>query len=222
MIMVKIAIIDDQGLFRESLANLIRGEAGLSCMMLCDSATQFLLAIQKGGAVLPDILLLDLEMPGMNGIELNGILQKQYPAIKIIILSVHANEKLIASLIREGADGYLTKNCEKKELIGAIHMVNEQGFYINKMTMQAMQQHARQVSGPLHNVNGIPLDLTKREVEILKLICQEYSSGEIAEKLFLSPRTVEGHRNNLVQKIGCKNIAGLVFAIRHHIYSIGF
>jgi DNA-binding NarL/FixJ family response regulator len=219
--MITIALIDDQRLFRESLGNLIREIPGISCLYQCDGGAEFLAAIGKEGAAVPEVILLDLEMPGMNGIELNQLLQIKYPAIKVIILSVHAQEKLIASLIREGADGYLTKNCDRTELAEALEMVHRHGYYINKMTLEAIRNHARLTPAPIRNSNGIPIDLTKRETEILSLICYEYSNEEIAARLYLSPRTVEGHRLSLAQKIGCKNTAGLViFAVRYGIHPL--
>jgi two-component system, NarL family, response regulator DegU len=219
--MIPIAIVDDQRLFRESLGNLIRGLPGFSCICSCGGGEEFLEAIGKEGGSIPQVVLLDLEMPGMNGIELNRILQVRYPVIRVIILTVHAREKLIASLIREGADGYLTKNCDRDELVEALEMVSTQGYYINKMTLQAMRNHARISPAPVRNSAGIPIDLSKRETEVLALICRECRNEEMAAQLYLSPRTVEGHRLNLIQKIGCRNTAGLVlFAVRHGIHPL--
>lgn len=221
--MISIAIIDDQQLFRESLNNLLSTVPDFHCILQCGNGAEFLSALEQNPALQPSVALLDLEMPVMNGVELNKILQEHYPDIKVVILSVHANERLIASLIRDGADGYLTKNCDKEELVGAIKMLHNNGYYINKMTLQAMQQNAGNKIATVQNVNNIPVNLSKRETEILQLICMEYSNTEIAEKLFLSARTVEGHRNNMLNKVGCKNSAGLVlFAVRHQIYSMPF
>lgn len=216
--MIRLALIDDQQLFREGITNLLNSITDTFSVESFDSAKAFLAYLLHCEA-LPEIVLLDLEMPEMNGIDLNNYLQKVYPQIKIIILSVHANDKLIASLIRSGADGYLTKNCDKEELIRAVKNVHEQGFYINKCTMQALQQNSFIKKSVSENVNGIPIELSKRETEVLQLICKEKSNAEIAAQLFLSVRTVEGHRNSLLQKTGCRNTAGLVlFAIRQHLY----
>ena len=159
----------------------------------------------------------------MNGIELNAQLQKQYPDLRVVILSTHANDRLIASLIKDGAHGYLTKNCDKQELTDALNMVHNAGYYINKATLMAIQHAPSNQAAGLKNLAGIPIELSQREIEVLELICKEYSTAEIAEKLFISPRTVEGHRVNMLQKTNCKNVAGLVlFAIRHSIYTIPF
>ncbi len=215
--MIRVALIDDQQLFRESLSNLLNSISNVFTVQSFAGAEEFLDFLQDCRQ-LPEIVLLDLEMPGMNGIDLNNQLQKKYPQIKVIILSVHANEKLIASMIRSGADGYLTKNCDKEELIKAVQNVHEQGYYINKKTMQAIQQNSFLKKNTLENVNGLPIELSKRETEILQLICKEHSNTEIAAHLFLSVRTVEGHRNSILQKTGCRNTAGLVlFAVRHQL-----
>ena len=215
--MIRVALIDDQQLFRESLSNLLNSISNVFTVQSFAGAEEFLDFLQDCRQ-LPEIVLLDLEMPGMNGIDLNNQLQKKYPQIKVIILSVHANEKLIASMIRSGADGYLTKNCDKEELIKSVQNVHEQGYYINKKTMQAIQQNSFLKKNTLENVNGLPIELSKRETEILQLICKEHSNTEIAAHLFLSVRTVEGHRNSILQKTGCRNTAGLVlFAVRHQL-----
>lgn len=217
--MINVAIVDDQQLFRESLSDLLHSDPSISCINQCANGADFLAHLQQPATQIPDIVLLDLEMPVMNGIELNEVIQKTHPGLKVIILSMHANGKLIASLIKAGVDGYLTKNCDKAELLQAIKMVHQHGHYINTTTMLALRQNEQSKMNTLHNVNNIPIDLSKREVEILRLICSEYSNIEIADKLFISPRTVEGHRNSIIQKIGCKNSAGLIlFALRNSIF----
>lgn len=221
--MINIAIVDDQQLFRETLVDAVQSDGTVRCGLQCSNGRDLLCLLEDTAAERPEIVLLDLEMPVMDGIELNDILQKKYPGIKVIILSIHANERLIASLIKAGASGYLSKNCEKKELLRAIKMVHEQGFYINAYTMHAIQQHSNDKAGTMYNVNNIPINLSKREVEILRLICKEYSNADIAAELFISARTVEGHRNNIIQKIGCKNSAGMVlFALRYSIFTPPF
>src|SRR5688500_17672097 len=124
--MIRIALTDDQLLFRQSLASLISSTPGFELVMEADNGISCLEKLSTMAA-LPDILLLDMEMPGMDGIELNEMLHKQYPSIKVIVVSVHANERLIARMIEAGASGYLIKNCDKEELVAAIHSVNTSG-----------------------------------------------------------------------------------------------
>jgi DNA-binding NarL/FixJ family response regulator len=141
--------------------------------------------------------------------------------MKVIVLSGHARERLIARMIEAGSSGYLVKNCDKEELVTAIYSVGKNGFYINAQVLKAMQVTAGQKGKPLRNSNYIPIELTAREKEVLLRICRELSNAEIAAQLHLSIRTVEGHRNNLLAKTGCRNTAGLVvFAVKYGIYEL--
>jgi len=217
---IRIAIADDQNLFRQALASLI---SGLPSFVLAMEAAngQELLTLLEQAPILPDIALIDMDMPGMNGVDLNIELQKRHPAIRVIVLSVHDNPRIIARMIEAGADAYLVKNCDREELTTAIRIVYTTGFYINHRALLAIQQSAAYKNKPIKNINGIPLSITNRESEIMQLICQEFNSSEIAARLNLSLRTVEGHRNNLMNKIGCRNIAGLVlFAVKYGLFIV--
>ena len=125
-------------------------------------------------------------------------------------------------MIEAGACGYLTKNCEIDELVTAINTTHNNGFYFNQDTLAAMRKTSQYKSGEIRNISNIAIELTAREKEILVLLCRELSNIEIGERLFISPRTVEGHRNNLLQKTGCRNTAGLViFAIKNNLFQVG-
>lgn len=215
---IKIAVVDDQQLFREGLIALLDTE-------------EFEVVAQAGhGKELlellptlpehPEILLLDMNMPEMNGLELTQILQKQAPHIKIIILTVHDQERYIYKMIEMGTSGYLLKNCDMQELTAAVRAVHTSGFYFNERIRAAMQNSSKYKGMQLKNVNNIPVELTDREIEILRLVCKEHTNAEIAEMLNISVRTVDGHRNNLLLKTGCRNAAGLVlFAINNNLYN---
>jgi DNA-binding NarL/FixJ family response regulator len=218
---ISLALVDDQVLFRQGIASLINSEAGFSLVMEADNGEDFLFNLTKM-ELLPDIVLMDMEMPGMDGMQLNEELHKRYPSIKVIVLSVHDSERLMARMIQAGASGYLFKNCNKEELLNAIRSVFTNGFYITPAVLKAIQSPAAHAKG-LTNIQSIPIELSQREIEVLKLICEEFSNAEIAEKLFISVRTVDGHRNNLLAKTGCHNTAGLVlFAVKHHIFEVLF
>lgn len=219
---IRIALADDQQIFRRGLALLIGGVADFSIVLQAANGEEFLkqLAVMSE---LPHIAMIDMEMPAMDGIGLNAILKEKYPSVKVIILSVHEKERLIARMIEAGASGYLFKNCDPEELTEAIYSTYRNGFYINQQVLKAIQHASSAKTRQLSNINNIPLELTKREEEILQLICRELSNGEIAEQLFISVRTVEGHRNNLLMKTGCHNTAGLVlFAVKQGIFEIGY
>ena len=218
---INVALVDDQVLFREGIASLIKNEAGLSLVAEADSGLDFLSAL-KNMDELPDVLLMDMEMPGMDGMQLNDELRKTFPSVKVIVLSVHAGERLMARMIHAGACGYLLKNCNKDELVNAIRSVFNNGFYITSAVLKAIQSPAANAKG-ITNIQSIPIDITQREKEVLQLICEEFSNVEIAEKLFISVRTVDGHRNNLLAKTGCHNTAGLVlFAVKYRIFELIF
>jgi len=218
---IKISIVDDQNLFRESLALLISTVTEFQLVSASDNGLTFLQKLTNENIVKPDIVLLDMDMPDMNGIELNNILHKQYPAIKVIVLSVHVQPLLIAQMINAGAAAYLAKNCNKEELMMAVETVYKTGFYFSNNVLKAIQQSAGHKPFVQKNVSNVPVHLTGREIQILRLICKELSNAEIAEQLYLSTRTVEGHRNNLLIKTGCRNTAGLVlFAIRYSLFEL--
>ncbi|MCG2616166.1 response regulator transcription factor [Terrimonas sp. NA20] len=223
MTSIRIGLVDDQVLFRQGLSALIRSEPGFLLILEAGDGSDCLQQLANTKE-LPDIILADMEMPGMDGIELNERLQKEYPSVKIIVVSVHTTERLIARMIEQGASGYLAKNCDKAELLIAIKTVASTGFYINARVLKAIQNtSAIHHNQSLKNMNGIPVELSPREKEILLLICKEYTAGEIASQLFLSARTVEGHRNNLLQKTGRRNTAGLVlFAVKYHLHEVTF
>jgi DNA-binding NarL/FixJ family response regulator len=217
---IQIALVDDQLLFRQAMAMLIESEPGLSLMMQADNGIDCLRQLNLLDDP-PDLALVDMEMPGMDGQQLTEELQKKFPSIKVVILSVHSKERLIARMIQAGASGYLFKNCDKQELLLAIRTVYTSGFYINPVVLKAIQSVSTPGQDPVKKETAIPVDLSKREREILELICREQSNTEIAEQLFLSVRTVEGHRNNLLQKTGCRNTAGLVlFAVKYHLFEV--
>jgi DNA-binding NarL/FixJ family response regulator len=217
---ITIAIADDQTLFRQALRTLIASVSQFELVAEAENGPSLIDQMGRLNSV-PDISLIDMKMPEMNGIELNRILQHDYPETKVIILSEYGEKRIISTMIVAGARSYLQKNCDKDEFVTTITSVQNAGFYINNQILEAIQSSSAKLNKPVKSINEIPFEITRREKEILQLICSEYSNSEIADKLFLSIRTVEGHRNNLILKTGCKNTAGLVlFAIRYNIYNI--
>jgi DNA-binding NarL/FixJ family response regulator len=215
---INIAIADDQKLFRKGMAALIgsfdemflvfEAENGRALLNLCESAT-----------IKPDVILLDLSMPELNGLETLKILKDEFPAIRVVILTIHEAESFILATIQAGANGYLAKNAEPEEVEQAIREVFKNDFYFTMPMLEVMRKGLtkRTQTPTLENENK----LTARELEILQLICKQFNSPEIAEKLFLSNRTVEGHRNNLLLKTGCRNTAGLVlYALKHKLIDL--
>ena len=219
---IRIAIADDQSLFRDAIANLLRTNGAFELVAVAENGRLLIEQIEKLD-VPPDVALIDMNMPEMNGVELNAVLNKRFPTVKVIVLSVHGEERYISKMIEAGACSYLVKNCETKELFDTIINTHSLGFYFNREALNAMRHAGQHRKVSIQNLNNIPIALTQREAAILKLICNELTNAEIAEKLFISNRTVDGHRNNLLAKIGCKNTAGLViFAIKYGIFELQF
>ncbi len=211
---IKLIVVEDQQLFREGLIALLSKEENIDILFEAEHGEDCIQKL-KSATILPDIALIDLEMPIMDGIELNTYLNANFPDIKVIMLSGHSRERIIAKMIQEGASGYLLKNCEKHELLDAIKTTVIKGFYVNDNVLRAIQSNAQKTKN-YRSTSQLTVDLTQRELEVLQLICKEFSNAEIAEKLCISQRTVEGHRNNLILKSGSKNTAGLIiFAIKN-------
>lgn len=214
---IKLGLVDDHNLFREGIKSILQKIKNIDLVLEAVSGKSLLAKLSN---VVPDVILLDLEMEDMNGVDATLKLQELYPDLKIIILTMHKEERMISYLMEVGANGYLLKDTNKEELEEAIHSVYEKGFYFNAFVSQAL------LKGLKHKTNKPPVigkdyHLTTRELEVLALITEELTTAEIAEKLFLSVRTIEGHRKNLLLKLGVKNTAGLMIkAIREKLIVI--
>lgn len=213
--MIHIAIADDHTLFKAGVVELIRAQTDMCLVFEAQHGNDFIERLGQGPC--PDIALIDLEMPGMNGIDLTIYLRDHYPTVKIVVLSAYSQERFVVRLIELGASAFLPKSASTATLFDAIRQTYNHGFFMTEASYKAMQK-TDSFPKTLNSVNHIPIELTARETEILQLICKELTNQEIASRLFLSVRTVEGHRNNLLLKTGCKNTAGLVmFAVRHEL-----
>ena len=215
--MIKVAIVDDHKLFREGIRFLLSQMKGIDVVFEVASGNDLLEQLPDYQV---DIVLLDLEMDDMDGVDTIQQLKPDYPDLGIIVLTMHSETKMMAYLMELGANSYLLKDTEPEVLEKAIHMVKEEGFYFTPTVSHAMlkgiQDKTRKKPVLKNNVT-----LTSREVEVLELICQEYTAKEIADKLFISPRTAEGHRRHLIEKLGVKNTAGLIVrAIKEEIVEV--
>lgn len=217
---IKIILADDELLFRKGIAFLLEREKNIEIIFEASDGSEILDYLKKN-KVYPDIILMDLKMPNLNGVEATKIIQKDFPEIKIIALTSYDSKSFINNMIQVGASSYLIKNATPTEMIFTINEVAKNGFYYNESVMQVINECATQIQ---KNSKLILEEnfLTSREKEVLELICKQFNTQEIADKIFISPRTVEGHRTNLLLKTDCKNIAGLVvYAIQNKIIDIG-
>ena len=212
-----VIIVDDHKLFRKGVEALLSdfdfvevlGEAGNGIELL-----DILKQISKK----PDIILLDLSMPEMDGPEVFEILRDEYPDIKVIILTMEDDNQIILHLIQLGVNGYLLKSADTDEMETALRKVLRNDFYfsdnITEIVMKDLLNHR-------NTPKSVEIKLTSRELDILHLICEELTAGEIADKLCLSARTVEGYRAKLLSKTQTKNMAGLVlFAVKNKLIDI--
>lgn len=200
--MTSIGIVDDHILIINGLAHMLGDLPDYPIAFTATSGKQLMAHLEQQ---LPDVLLLDIELPDTNGIDLCANILRQYPNLPIIALTNHDEVVYVKKMIRNGAKGYLLKGTDKPTLLNAIDTVYNGQQFLDRHMEQAIVQQT--ISGKRTTV---VVKLTKRENEILGLIANELSNQEIADKLFLSVRTVESHRHSLNQKLNIKNSAGLV------------
>ena len=205
-----ITLADDHELMLDGLSGLINSEPGLEVVAMAKNGEELVQSIKKN---YPDICLVDLDMPIMDGLQASEVLLRQFPEIKIVILTMHKERSLLKRMKRMGIKGYLIKTCDSDELIFAIRKVIKGGTYftsdilINSLPDEAGASEIEKTTS-----------LSKRELEIIKLLCAGDSNRKIGDKLFISHKTVETHRSNIMQKLDVHNIAELIhFCYRNEI-----
>ncbi|MDR6567829.1 two component transcriptional regulator, LuxR family [Chitinophaga ginsengisegetis] len=211
---IKVAIADDHKIFRSGVINTLIPYENISFVFEADDGLHLLQIMETQQ---PDVILMDLKMPNMDGIEATIKVKEKYPDVKIIILTMYEDDNFIVHLVENGANAYLLKNAEPEEIYEAICTTFEKGFYFNDnvnlaLLKKVLHKNKQQFKPTLKN----EIQLNDREQEVLKLICNELTTQEISEQIFLSPRTVEGIRQKLLEKINVKNSVGLVlYAFRN-------
>lgn len=215
---INIGLVEDQFLFREGMKAILSSYEEFEVVM--ESEDGFSVMDKLANCeTLPDVLLVDLSLPkdgdhDFDGIAVTDVVVENYPKIKILILSVHDDDAFVAELIERGAHGYLIKDSDPNEVTEAIKSVYSKGSYINQKTLLAIQKKMNQ-KHKTSTRKSQDEALTRREIDVLRLVCQQKTTGEIAEELFISSKTVDGHRNNLLHKTHSRNVAGLVlYAIK--------
>jgi DNA-binding NarL/FixJ family response regulator len=212
----RVFLVDDHKIFREGLKHLIELEEVGTVIAEAANGQEFM---QKLSEPIPDVVLMDISMPHMNGIEATKAAREKYPDIQIVALSMHGDEEYYYKMIEAGVRGFLLKDSGIKEIERAIYTVLEgESYFSNELLRQI-------ISGL--NKKGQPESvvekdgLSTRELDVLKLICQGLTNEEIADKLCISAQTVKGHRSNLLSKTNCKNSASLVmYAIKNKVVDI--
>jgi len=212
MTQIKVAIADDYKIYRD----------GLKLCLSADDNLQFLFEAENGRELMqslevqqPDVVLMDLKMPLLDGVESTKIIREKFPQIKVLVVTMYESDKFIIHLMENGANGYLLKNAAPKEIIKAIYTVHENGYYFNDLVNKALLKKLVMKNNLAPSFNE-DVELTEQEHKVLQLICEEKTVAEIGAELSLSPRYVEGIREKLIDKVGVRNTAGLVmFAVKN-------
>lgn len=216
--MIKIILADDHNVVRNGIRTLLDQESDMSIVAEATDGQQVLQLLEKCGADLPDIIITDVNMPVMNGMELIEAINERYPGLKTLILSMLDHERYITQAFKAGAKAYILKTVSAEELLFAIRQICKyhERYLSAEISLKMLDKMLFAPEAAALNEHQQPVELSKRELEVLTLIADGYTNLEIAEKLFTSKRTVEGHRQNLIDKTGTRNTASLIrFAIQH-------
>lgn len=207
-----VVIVENHLLFSQAIEGLINHFKNFEVLYTCANGVDLITKLH-GGSAQPNIVLMDINMPGLNGIETTRLLKKQYPAINVIVLSKEGNEDTMVQMFNAGACGYLLKDIEKESFEIALNEVASNGCYYTKAISRILIKL-------LNNNKQTKIDLKDRELDFIKHACSEMTYKEIAEKMFLSPKTIDGYRSHLFQKLHIRNRTGLVlYAIKNNIFT---
>jgi len=214
---IKVIIADDQSLFLEALRMMLSQFEFIDIIGGASNGREVLDLVVKEK---PDVIITDIQMPVMDGVELTKELQGCYPEIKIIALTAHNEDHYVVDMLEAGAKGYLTKNSKKETIAEAVYAVQGNAHYYCETTEMKL---IKKIAGSRVKVavSEDPLILTSKEQKIVQLICEQFSSKEIADQLCIGEKTVENHRNKIYDKTGVKNMAGVVlFAVRSGLFKL--
>ena len=215
--MAKLSLADDHALLRNGLAQLIQS-LGHTVLFEVNNGKELTQKINAGE--LPDIVLMDINMPEMDGFQATQWLKQQYPDIKVLALSMYDNETAIIRMLKSGARGYILKDSEPGELKAALRALEEKGFYYSDLVSGKLMHAINKMEDENGNLKNL-VPLNERETDFLTYACTELTYKEIAEKMFLSPRTIDGYRDALFEKLNVKTRVGLVmYAIKNGIVRI--
>jgi DNA-binding NarL/FixJ family response regulator len=208
MKVIKVIITDDHKIIRVGLRGLLEREQDIEVSGEAENAEDTLKLLEHTPA---DVVLMDIDLGETSGIETTHKIKELYPSIQVLGLTMHEEPEYIIKMLESGASGYLLKNAGREELLAAIHTVAKgDSYFSQKVSATLLQSITRSKEAPAGRKSYSDSPLSDREIEVLRLIAQEYSNGEIADKLFISIRTVDTHRRNLLEKLHVKNTVGLV------------
>jgi DNA-binding NarL/FixJ family response regulator len=213
---IKVAIVDDHKIFVQGLSSLLGDSEEIEVVLQCYDGNHLLEELKE---VEVDMVIMDLQMPNLNGFDTTEFLSRKYPKLHVLALSMHKEESFIIKIMELGARGYLQKDVEIDQIEKALLSIRNSGYYFtNALSTIMLKKIAKNDKIKPHYFD---LTLSERELIILLMICDEKTNTEIGESLCISKRTVDGHRTRLLEKIGAKNTAGLVvYAVKNDLYEI--
>jgi len=211
---IKVGIADDHKIFRKGVILSLRQYTNISFIFEAENGEELLSMLQQEQ---PDVVLMDLRMPTKDGIETTKEVSRRFPDVKVLILTMFEDERFVSHLMENGANGYLLKNADPSEIKRAIMEVMAKGYYLNNFVNRVLLKKTSNRSKTIPSLNSEIL-LTDKEKEVIQLLCREYTAAEIAQKMEISPRTVESIKDRLMERFGLKNTAGLVFyAVKNNL-----
>lgn len=212
---IKVLLADDHKIVRDGIKLMLEPQAGIDVVAEAENGREVLKKLQDQ---VVDLVVMDINMPEMDGINATKAIKDKYPDMKVLALTMSNDDLHIRQMIQAGASGYIMKSAGRNELKDAIYTIMDGKHYFSDEATQSIMMDL--VKGKGKSSSPDPIHITDRELEILELIVKEFTNQEIAEKLYISSRTVDAHRRNLLQKTGARNTAGLVkYAFQHNIVS---
>ena len=214
MSIIKVAIADDHKIFRKGVILSLRQYTNIKFVLEAENGEELLMGLP---AAEPDVVLMDLRMPVKDGIEATKTISKQYPDLHVIVLTMYEDERFVSHLMENGANGYLLKSADPAEIKKTIVEVMARGYYLNNFVNKVLlkKSHARTKSIPSLTNEVV---ISDKEREVLRLLCMEFTATEIAQKMEISPRTVEAIKDRMMERYNVKNTAGLVFfAVKNNL-----
>lgn len=217
---IRILLADDHPLIRSGIATLLQSYKDFEIVGEAQDGEE---AVEKTKDLEPDVLVIDLSMPKLSGIEATKIITKRYPEVRVLVLTMHENEEYVYQILKSGAGGYVLKSAGKEELSAAIRAVAKgERFFSPRVSEIMAESYVRRMEGGEASSKAGDIPLTRREKEILGLVAKGLTNQQIADHLCISPRTVDTHRTNIMQKLNIHDVANLVrYAIEHGITSLG-
>jgi two-component system response regulator NreC len=213
---IQLLIADDHEIFRDGLALMLSRQKDMNLVGQAGDGVELMTLVEAG---CPDVILMDIKMPRMDGIQATKELIKTYPDLHIVALSMFSEENLIVEMLEAGAKGYLLKNADKQEILDAIHSVMENRVYYCRDTSATLASMIVKSNFNPYRKKEV-VEFSERELEIIKLICKQFTAQEMGDNLFLSRRTIEGYRTRILEKMNVKNTAGVViYALKNKLIS---